>query len=556
MASANKWSSDKKLTVFLHLKELNKKNTSLRACCRDTILELKLDITEDGLRKKYSRYVRNEGKERGNMIFTIIEEQGIRGYIEAWCLLNRPLTRLMLLQHILTLRRVKKSWDPRGWFDKFMQRNKQFLSLRAVEQLSSDRVNAAIKHDVHAYVDYLDKWHLINKNITFLKVNCDETRLTLSEGKNGVKKLCSSSKSHPSNVVGKRSKCCTYVPFHSSDGLIVNFFVLPLDSKGTATIRVRKVNTSLRSSIPTYYIFSNSGWVNSEGFYQILRIFIEESKLRVMNKKITLYMDRLNIHMTNKAVTLCINANIEIVYLPKGTSHFLQPSDSDFFGLFKKLATKLLMTTAVTARGNRLEIGRQMLEAAESVIKTIPASTIKSSWKKTGLEPYNRDLILKLLNENFGDVVIEEENRITTTIKNMVKETLCESLDISYGMEACFQPPTETVFSGRELMLIREMKSKRSRSKESKQVLVEDDNVISHSTPDTDDDGDNNSNSINYKCCCEDHDASENENEEENTTCQWCHTFQYCSSCLGEYIEDFLCHEEDCDNKPFKKKRR
>ena len=39
------------------------------------------------------------------MLFTMKEEQGLRGFLEAWSLINRPLTRTVLLKYVVPLRK-------------------------------------------------------------------------------------------------------------------------------------------------------------------------------------------------------------------------------------------------------------------------------------------------------------------------------------------------------------------------------------------------------------------------------------------------------------------
>lgn len=555
MNRGEKWSSNKKLLVFMFIDEKISKNEKIRPACRDAIKKFELNISETALRLRYRVYARNNGKERSNMLFSLKQEQAIRGFIDAWCLLNRPISRTMLLKYVRSLRKGVRGWNPRFWFDRFMARNSSELSLRAVQELSSERQNTRIVNDVHAFVKFMDEWVLKNEILKKIMINCDETRLFIKQGKHGIKKLISKCKTIPGDTIGKRTKCCTYLPFHSADGIICNFFILPVDRKGKTNFQIKKVNTSTRLSVPTYYIFSKSGWLNSEAFFQILKIFISEFQIRHEKKKCAIFMDRLNIHMSDDSVNLCINSNIECIYLPKGTSHFLQPSDLSFFSTFKKLVTRNVIEKAVIGRANNMDIGRQLLESAEDVIKCISPETLKNSWKESGLFPYNRELIIKNLNANFGHVKIDEENTITTNTRTMVMDVLCDALQLNRSVDVNVEVPTETIFTGRDLAILRQNTKKRPRSKQVKHINDEDDEEIFNKNVSNEDVIDNNYNHESLKCFCFNHNAIEFNGDDESASCQWCNSFRYCSNCFCNFTEEFLMHENNCEKNARKKKR-
>lgn len=556
MNTGEKWDSNKKLVVYSFIKKRLDKTNSIRAACRDAIQELQLDISESALRQRYRIITKNNGKERQNMLFTMKEEQGLRGFLEAWSLINRPLTRTMFLKYVASLRKGVRGWDPRGWYDKFMVRNKAKLSFRTLKQLNNERQNVNIIDDVHAFTDFMDKWVLDNEIERKLMVNCDETRLILPQGNHGVMKIVSKNKDIPSDTTGMRTKCATYLPFHSPEGIIINVFILPLNRNGSTDFRVRRANTATRSSVSTYYIFNDSGWLNSDGFYEIMKVFIKELQLKYQNQKVSLFMDRLNIHISDRIINLCIENDVECIYFPVATSHFLQPSDANFFAMFKKLVKRNVIEKAITSRTNKMDIGKELFESAEDMIKYLSPAIIKSSWSKTGLVPYNKDLIIKHLNSNFGSIESNEDHEIVTNIRSMTQNMLCDNLQVNQSGYVRVQPERNKVFTGRELLQLKATNVKRSRKNNKKSLECEENDVLSTESSEDDSDLDNNISLEKSNCICLNHSSFDYDDKDEYFTCQWCNSNPFCLTCYCEYPEDFMMHESECERKPSKKRQR
>ena len=83
MKKNDKWTSSKKLKVFSFIENTIKDNGNIQLSCRIAIQHFNLDESVDIIRKRFNIYMKDKGKERSNMIFTIEMEQAIVGFIQA-----------------------------------------------------------------------------------------------------------------------------------------------------------------------------------------------------------------------------------------------------------------------------------------------------------------------------------------------------------------------------------------------------------------------------------------------------------------------------------------
>lgn len=551
-----KWDSSEKFNIFSFIDNNIKQTRNIQASCRNAISHFNLDINELTLRFRYDRYKNNNGKERSNMLFSIKMEQSIVSFLEQWALANRPLSKSLLFNHLNTLRSIPSGWNASGWFTRFLARNSKKLQNRVVQCLKDDKENPNMNDHLSLLLNFLDKLDINKKKQDLILVNCDETRLTISENKKITKVIDAKYRMKRHSKGATLKKSASYLPFHSPDKLLFNFFILPLNNDGSTNFHVRKANHSTRGSTPTYFSFSPSGWLNSDIFLEIIKIFNVEMNKLYPDKKIILFMDRLSIHLDNRIIKYGVDNRIEMIYFPVASTGFIQPSDQHILSVFKKLIKSEVIKRCTLQRGNKLELGEEIVSIAQDMTSRITVSIIQSSWAETGLFPYDRKKIEENFKIYFGQYNNDEDEEIIKKIKNLTKSIISDTLDKPKSSSIKISPAKNSIFTGRELLIYQE-ENKKNKSKKHASSSVND-----YTNSDDISIGVANAEIISkkkppkkLKCLCPDHDIDEDQNTE-YITCEHCLNYSFCSDCYCQAIEQYILHEEGCRKTAGKSKRR
>ena len=213
MKKRNILNSRQKLQVFSYIKQQIDITNNKCDSCKKAIEVFGLDLNVNALRHKYDVYHKNKGKERSNNQFTLSFEQGLVGFLEAWALCNRPLSRTLLLEH-MRLTVTTKKWSGEGWIRKFIKRNQDILTLRAGKAIKSDRIRPTMRGDVNLFIEFMENNILDQTNQDYLFVNADETRLTITEQASTTKWIDTKRRTRANHFTPKRSKYASYIPFH------------------------------------------------------------------------------------------------------------------------------------------------------------------------------------------------------------------------------------------------------------------------------------------------------------------------------------------------------
>ena len=176
-----------------------------------------------------------------------------------------------------------------------------------------------------------------------------------------------------------------------------------------STITIIGYGNAAGNSIPPYFIFpgmkmqnkwmegcspgavgtvSESGWSNGQIFMDFLKYhFLKFVPGR--NEKVLLLVDGHKSHVSLNVIEWAQQHNIIIHILPAHTSHFLQPLDVGIYGPFQKIYNNLVhkktrqMATVVTKD--------EVCPLAYN--KAFTPENLQSAFKKTGLFPFNRNII-------------------------------------------------------------------------------------------------------------------------------------------------------------------
>lgn len=216
----------------------------------------------------------------------------------------------------------------RAWFDHFMSRHKDVLSLLKPTATTFSRANGFNKEAVNGFFDLLEAELDKFKYPADRVFNVDETGISVVQSK-------------IPRVVGLRGKRQIGALSSAERGSLVTV-VCCMSAGGTfippLLIFPRKnMSDTLMKGAPPGSIgrCHPSGWIQSNLFTDWLRHFIEKTK-PTEKDPVLLILDGHNSHTKNiEVVDLARQNHVSILSLPPHTSHKLQPLDKTFIGALK-----------------------------------------------------------------------------------------------------------------------------------------------------------------------------------------------------------------------------
>ena len=151
---------------------------------------------------------------------------------------------------------------------------------------------------------------------------------------------------------------------------------------------------------------SDNGWTdNTIGLVWLQKCFHPETEITRRGEYRMLLVDGHASHITTQAIQFCIDQKIILLCLPAHLTHILQPLD---VGIFAPLAHAY--KKGVLDRGELVAVYHidkvEFLEIYQRARRiAITPTNVQKAWAKTGLSPFNPQLILSILPpiESLGD---------------------------------------------------------------------------------------------------------------------------------------------------------
>lgn len=359
----------------------------------------KYGITKSKIQELVRRWQPGEGttvRMHGHHKLSLVEEMTAVGLILGMANISKPLDiksflKIMNKRHKSDGKKLGRDWS-RG----FLQRWSNFVSLKKTQLISVGRSRPDNLGVVEAFVqfqaDFNEKFYQPAKT-TF---NVDESRVSVNEAKKTGKRLGSATFTK-GGTKGKRDKqYCSVIPFINALGETISvFYVLPT-TPGQTEVHVPTF-TSARdgTAYREYYLMTSTGYTNDTCFVQMMAQFEKDFHLIHPGLRAVVYMDRLGSHCTGELLSTLEGKQVWVVLLPAGTTQFLQPLDDAVFALFKKL---LLAYRDEDMNAEPLQRGVQdhtLLSAMLRALKeSLKPAVIKTSFARTGIYPWNPELIL------------------------------------------------------------------------------------------------------------------------------------------------------------------
>ena len=348
----------------------------------------------DRIRKAYQRFKppTNDGlSPHGNQRLSATQENALVALILFQSMSNKAYQMHEFLQVCRDIHKKSPCKFTYPWLEGLLERKKEWVCLRESQLLGPSRSKEDNLSQVLNFIAWHTKFLEDHYFREFSIINADESRVCLKDmGKTGKRLM--SAIFGKGGTKGKREKAyISVVPFVSAAGRVICcFYILPLGSmEGTVNIPHR-VGYRLRGDFQEYYLFTETGYSNTETFQAMSEKFVEEYHRQHGKVDAILYLDRLASHITPKLNTTLANGGVWCLLFPPGTTHFIQPLDDIAFALFKRLLKyfkdQFLGVECFSVDRNESPLLHAIVPA---IHKALSSAVIKKSFDNTGIYPWN-----------------------------------------------------------------------------------------------------------------------------------------------------------------------
>lgn len=326
----------------------------------------------------------------------------------------------------------------RAWFDGFRRRHPK-LTIRAPQPLSHCRALCANRETIDDFFGKLGaiygKLNLITKPMQVF--NCDETGITVVH--------------KPGKVVAELGRRNVYAVTSAERGKIHT--VLSCVSASGYTLppmmvypRKKAVPEKLRiGAVPnTLFMSSESGWINSDLFFQWFTFFVENIPPA---RPVLLLQDGHSSHISIELIELARENDVHLLCLPAHCTHILQPLDVGVFKPFKSYFSKACTNFLAKNPGQVVTTEKLSSLVAEAWPSAFTPINVMAGFKKTGIHPLNPG---EVSDRQLGPSRVYHcpTSNEKETDQTIVKSAECEPLLSSSG-SPLFSTEKEALFSKR-----------------------------------------------------------------------------------------------------------
>ncbi|KAH7827035.1 uncharacterized protein MONOS_9883 [Monocercomonoides exilis] len=286
-----------------------------------------------------------------------------------------------------------KSVD-KHWPKRFIERYPK-LALKKATKLPIGRAAHNSKQTIGPFFDKVAKFFSEVKIAPQLLFNLDETSTVFSKSSEDVV-VPSSSSVQPIIPEPSLPNSTCIVFLTSADGVrYLTPILIPY-----STIPKEYVEATTENEV---FIPCSTGHMTTACFLDVFQKAIlpsiNEKRIAIglQHNHAALVMDGGTGHFSTEIVKLCKDNLIDLIQLPSHTSHLLQPNDQYIFANMKKCFKKSTECGKTNTTSERRKEFISVLK--EAIAMASFPSTIKASWRVTGLHPLNPDAVLAQLPE-------------------------------------------------------------------------------------------------------------------------------------------------------------
>lgn len=342
-------------------------------------------VPKSTLQDRISGRVLHGAKSGKNRYLSDAEEKEFVDFLMQCSQIGFPRTRIdviRMVQEVCDYRGIDATVT-HGWWERFLQRHPE-LSLRSAANLSRSRVKGSSPAIMKAYCQTLEQT-LIQNDLMDKPgqiFNMDESGMPLDP--KATKIITKKGTKNPSHVSSGDKSQITVVGCVNAAGISIPPMLL-FDRK--------KLSEDMwYGEVPGTYYGMDSGWMNRELFEDWLVCHFLRYAPPV--RPLLLLLDGHSSHYNPTAIQFAVKEKIILFALPPHTSHITQPLDRGCFGPLKTAWRKSCQEYMRNNSGKvitRFSFNRVFAEAYK---KAMTMDNIISSFRTTGIYPFDKDKVL------------------------------------------------------------------------------------------------------------------------------------------------------------------
>lgn len=346
------------------------------------------------LRRKYQRY--NEGKtgQRSCQILSFEKETVLVGRLQAYSRLGQAYSYSQLRNEVIEIANLEQDWDASSWFRSFKKRTVPHLKFSKLKSIDACRINDINWDSVRDFIHHTSNlFEKLSFQSSFV-FNIDESP---SDSLNmNLKVMVDSNYPHSGVMKLAWDSLRTAVPIVAADGSI--FMILLIYQDGSKKAPDTKIepwsrasnHNGLRNCIDYYYATTARGYMTNDLWRQLVNLFVTKLVPILNGANALLYLDRLSSHMDESSLERLVSSNVQVLYLPPHTTHLVQPLDQFPLANYKKNLTRLKHKELHRRLNEKISLnGILSTIIHDAIVSGFTPSSIVSSFKKTGLYPWN-----------------------------------------------------------------------------------------------------------------------------------------------------------------------
>jgi len=351
---------------------------------------------------------------------------------------NIQLSRANIIDLARSLALKDATWTGDGWCEKFIGRHPEVSTAMKLKPISDGRIDQTTLREttiwLAAYQELLRRVHIINGGSNLY--NMDETLMSVRADQVMFHRVSpkGSSKNYSAPKFETYGSCTAFL---SADGqTLFHVFVFRkpkgrnvLEDEAHLKLKMIGEQRAREGGFPLFYMANESGRVDGQIFEQMMIKFCELASQK-NNVASVLLMDNLGAHLDTAAIIALHKAGHFICYLPKNTTHFLQPLDGAYFGAWRAALVSIMRNFALAhsvfgiSQRDAMFLG---LQKATDAVANVALG--QASWKQRGLYPFNPTLILELAQKNVNVTNDATMSWVAKIVNNVVREVVVRTAE-------------------------------------------------------------------------------------------------------------------------------
>ena len=154
---------------------------------------------------------------------------------------------------------------------------------------------------------------------------------------------------------------------------------------------LRLVPRKSRATYPTYFMFSDTGYLSDSHWIPIMHKLADRMEERHIGVAWSLIVDNLGVHKTLETLEVCALRNMKVAFFAPNTTHVLQPCDDKIFAIFKNALTREFFDSYRSGYSKERDAGRLLVPISQRGAQHINSDVVRSSFRDTGINPFDPD---------------------------------------------------------------------------------------------------------------------------------------------------------------------